>query len=59
MPQRAHVRASWFSCRYEPGAPAHVNGPGDVRVGMLDTVVWSGGWPAVPEAPSVGSRPVP
>ena len=44
---------------YHAWEPGHVNGPGDVRVGMLDTVVWSGGWPAVPEAPSVGSRPVP
>jgi beta-xylosidase len=44
---------------YHAWEPGHVNGPGDVRVGMLDTVVWSGGWPTVPEAPSAGSRPIP
>jgi beta-xylosidase len=44
---------------YHAWIPGHVNGAGDVRVGLLDAVVWGSTWPAVPEAPSVGSRPVP
>jgi GH43 family beta-xylosidase len=40
-------------------APGHVNGPGDVRELLVDEVVWSAGWPSVPEAPSTGSRPMP
>jgi arabinan endo-1,5-alpha-L-arabinosidase len=44
---------------YHAWAPGHVNGPGDVREMLIDEVVWSNGWPSVPEAPSVGSRPMP
>ena len=44
---------------YHGWQPGHVNGPGDQRLLLVDAVVWSGGWPGVPEAPSIGSRPTP
>ncbi len=44
---------------YHAWQAGHVNGPGDQRLMLADAVVWSGGWPSVPEAPSVGSRPMP
>jgi beta-xylosidase len=37
----------------------HVNGPGDVRLPLVDRVVWRDGWPVVPGAPSSGTRPLP
>jgi hypothetical protein len=27
------------------------------RVMLVDNIIWSGGWPSMPAAPSVGSRP--
>jgi hypothetical protein len=44
---------------YHAWQAGHVNGPGDARLMLTDAVVWSGGWPSVPEAPSISSRPVP
>ena len=44
---------------YHAWQAGHVNGPGDGRLMLVDAVTWSGGWPAVPEAPSVNSRPMP
>lgn len=44
---------------YHAWQPGHVNGPGDQRLLLVDAVVWSGGWPGVPEAPSIGARPMP
>lgn len=44
---------------YHAWQAGHVNGPGDGRPMLVDAVEWSGGWPSVPEAPSVGSRPMP
>lgn len=44
---------------YHAWQAGHVNGPGDGRLLLVDAIVWSGGWPAVPEAPSLGSRPMP
>jgi arabinan endo-1,5-alpha-L-arabinosidase len=44
---------------YHAWAAGHVNGPGDARRLLVDEVIWSNGWPKVPEAPSVSSRPVP
>ena len=35
-----------------------VNGPGDERFPLVDQIVWSDGWPAVPAAPSAGTRPL-
>jgi GH43 family beta-xylosidase len=29
------------------------------RVMLIDAITWSNGWPAMPEAPSAGSRPMP
>jgi arabinan endo-1,5-alpha-L-arabinosidase len=29
------------------------------RVMLVDSIVWSNGWPSMPSAPSVGSRPLP
>jgi arabinan endo-1,5-alpha-L-arabinosidase len=36
-----------------------VNGPGCGREPLTDAVFWQGGWPAVPLAPSMTSRPLP
>jgi arabinan endo-1,5-alpha-L-arabinosidase len=36
-----------------------VNGPGCGRLVLTDAVFWSGGWPAVPFAPSSATRPLP
>jgi beta-xylosidase len=44
---------------YHAWRAGHVNGPGDQRLTLTDQVVWSGGWPAVPGAPSSASRPLP
>jgi beta-xylosidase len=44
---------------YHAWQAGHVNGPGDVRMLMVDGVEWGATLPAVPEAPSIGSRPVP
>ncbi|MFT3772914.1 MAG: glycoside hydrolase family 43 protein [Minicystis sp.] len=44
---------------YHAWQAGHVNGPGDARLMLVDAVLWDNGWPAVPEAPSVGSRPMP
>ena len=44
---------------YHAWQAGHVNGPGDQRLMLVDSVVWRGGWPTVPEAPSVSSRPTP
>jgi GH43 family beta-xylosidase len=44
---------------YHAWQPGHVNGPGDVRVMLVDGVVWGASFPGVPEAPSAGSRPMP
>jgi GH43 family beta-xylosidase len=44
---------------YHAWRAGDVNGPGDARFLLVDNVVWSNGWPSVPEAPSVSSRPVP
>jgi len=44
---------------YHAWQAGHVNGPGDARHLLVDGVVWSGGWPTVPAAPSLGARPVP
>jgi GH43 family beta-xylosidase len=44
---------------YHAWQAGHVNGPGDVRMMLVDGVTWNGGWPSVPEAPSSGSRPMP
>jgi len=44
---------------YHAWEAGHVNGPGDARLMLTDAVVWSGGWPSVPEAPSISSRPMP
>ncbi len=44
---------------YHAWQSGHVNGPGDQRLMLVDTVEWSGGWPSVPEAPSAHSRPMP
>jgi GH43 family beta-xylosidase len=44
---------------YHAWAPGHVNGPGDSRRLLVDAVTWDGGFAAVPEAPSIGSRPLP
>jgi hypothetical protein len=29
------------------------------RVMLIDAITWSNGWPAMPEAPSASSRPMP
>ncbi|MCY0996923.1 glycoside hydrolase family 43 protein [Myxococcus sp. MISCRS1] len=56
-----------------PGHNSVVNGPGgdtymvyhawnsahSARVMLVDAITWPNGWPAVPEAPSAGSRPRP
>lgn len=44
---------------YHAWLKGHVNGPGDERLMLVDAVRWDNGWPTVPEAPSVGSRPMP
>lgn len=44
---------------YHGWEPGKVNGPGDQRLGLLDAIVWGGGWPSVPAAPSRRSRPMP
>lgn len=44
---------------YHAWAPGHVNGPGDNRELLVDRVVWAGGWPALPGAPSATSLPMP
>ena len=44
---------------YHAWRTGHVNGPGDARVTLVDQIVWSNGWPAVPGAPSSASRPLP
>ncbi|EYF05479.1 glycoside hydrolase family 43 protein [Chondromyces apiculatus] len=44
---------------YHAWRAGHVNGPGDQRLMLIDGVVWSNGWPSMPGAPSVSSRPTP
>jgi arabinan endo-1,5-alpha-L-arabinosidase len=44
---------------YHAWAQGHVNGPGDARELLIDRIVWSGGWPALPGAPSTTSMPMP
>jgi GH43 family beta-xylosidase len=44
---------------YHAWLAGHVNGPGDSRRVLVDEIVWRDGWPAVPAAPSVTSRPAP
>ena len=44
---------------YHAWQAGHVNGAGDQRYMLVDNIVWSNGWPSVPEAPSVSSRPNP
>jgi len=44
---------------YHAWQAGHVNGSGDTRHLLIDNMVWSGGWPSVPAAPSLGSRPMP
>ena len=44
---------------YHAWIAGHVNGPGDGRVDFVDQIVWSNGWPSVPQAPSTHSRPMP
>ncbi len=44
---------------YAAWQAGHVNGAGDVRLMLTDAVQWGPRWPAVSQAPSVGSRPMP
>jgi arabinan endo-1,5-alpha-L-arabinosidase len=44
---------------YHAWQAGHVNGSGDGRLTLVDRIVWDGGWPSVPEAPSSRSRPMP
>jgi beta-xylosidase len=44
---------------YHAWLAGHVNGPGDARLGLVDRLVWSNGWPALPGGPSTSSRPMP
>jgi len=45
---------------YHAWKAGHVNGSGDARVLLVDQVFWGDdGWPRVPQAPSVHSRPMP
>ncbi|RYE82794.1 MAG: glycosyl hydrolase, partial [Myxococcales bacterium] len=44
---------------YHAWAAGHVAGPGDGRLTLVDQIVWSDGWPSVPQAPSRASRPMP
>jgi GH43 family beta-xylosidase len=44
---------------YHAWMAGHVNGPNDSRYPLVDQLTWVNGWPAVPGAPSTGSRPDP
>lgn len=45
---------------YHAWLTGHVNGPGDARLMLVDSIAWgSNGWPSVPEGPSFTSRPIP
>jgi beta-xylosidase len=44
---------------YHAWASGHVNGPGDARLLLTDRIVWTGGWPTLPGAPSSRSMPMP
>jgi arabinan endo-1,5-alpha-L-arabinosidase len=44
---------------YHAWRAGHVNGPGDGRVTLLDTIRWSDRGPALPGAPSFRARPRP
>jgi GH43 family beta-xylosidase len=44
---------------YHAWQAGHVNGPGDGRLPLVDRIVWQGGWPSVPDAPSSRSVPLP
>jgi beta-xylosidase len=44
---------------YHAWAAGHVNGPKDVRQGMIDTVLWGLDGPEVPASPSARFRPLP
>ena len=45
---------------YHSWKAGHVNGSGDARVLLVDQVFWGDdGWPSMPQAPSVHSRPMP
>ncbi len=44
---------------YHAWRAGHVAGPGDGRLVLVDEVTWNDGWPAIPQAPSAQSRPMP
>ena len=45
---------------YHAWVAGHVNQPGDVRVMLVDRLVWGAdGWPSLPGGPSTSSRPMP
>jgi GH43 family beta-xylosidase len=44
---------------YHAWQSGHVNGPGDGRLTLVDSVTWLNGWPSLIQAPSALSMPMP